>query len=477
MSNKREEQDMLKVLKMNQEQCEQALDKARELRAQASSDIAATDEFIKQTDEFIKQLDSTMGRQSRPEFQEPVVAPPPPVQIETPHWEDLVEEANWLHPEEVTWQDLLTPSEYADAMRRLDEINAAFSKKTSIFNKTDLCFLAVATALQVAKTLLFPFFAGKAGYGDGFDPDARKADNDSDIKKEEKESKDQFKEKHKNHGKKHWLKILYQSVPYDTSVGSSDAEINLHGRYHRLYTLGHDPVWGWIFGPANILTDCITFNTFQTNRVSRINPVTGKKQLRITKEIVPMPKMFVEAYQCAREDRLNLPAAVVAHGIHLKSDEYTKLGLPVPILSAINEEFASKLYSENYDALCFSRDLKIIGASFAISKFIDVIIALVHGLFRKEEEPKDLYEVRTRKILLVSNSIAGTSTVIQALVTQNVTKLDIGGLLELVSRLFTDIRFITRIKQEFVEQQLDQDFQGVLDELDEISRTLRGESQ
>ena len=361
-------------------------------------------------------------------------------------------------------------------MQRLDEINAAFSKKTSIFNKTDLCFLAVATALQTAKTLLFPYFANKLGYGDSFDPEDRKADNDPTIKKEEKEGKDQFKEKHKNHGKGHWLEILYQPVPYDANVGSKDAGVDIHGRNHRLYTLGHDPVWGWIFGTANILTDCITLNTLQTNRVSRVNPTTGSKQLWITKDIVSIPTMFRESYQCARDDRLNLPAALAAQAIHFKSDEYTKLGLPVPILSTLNEEFASKLYSENYDALCFNRDLKIVSVSFVISKLIDIIISLVHGFFRKDEEPKDLYEVRTRKILLISNSIAGASTVINALITKNMKTLDIGELLNLVTRLFTDIRFIARVKQEFVEQQLDQDFQCAVDELDEIYRKLEGMS-
>ena len=35
-------------------------------------------------------------------------------------------------------------------------------------------------------------------------------------------------------------------------------------------------------------------------------------------------------------------------------------------------------------------------------KLFDIIITLAHGLFRKENEDKDLFEVRTRKILLIS---------------------------------------------------------------------------
>ena len=139
----------------------------------------------------------------------------------------------------------------------------------------------------------------------------------------------------------------------------------------------------------------------------------------------------------------------------LKSDEFTKLGLPIPLLSSINENFASKLYRENYDALFFSRDEKIIGASFVVSKLVDIIISLTHGLFRKENEDKDLFEVRTRKILLISNAIASTSTVVNAAITSNPKNLDIGSLLNTTVHLFTDLKFIQQVKEEFILNEFD----------------------
>lgn len=71
--------------------------------------------------------------------------------------------------------------------------------------------------------------------------------------------------------------------------------------------------------------------------------------------------------------------------------------------------------------------MKLVGGSAGISIFIDLIIGLVHGLFNKEKINKDLYEVRTRKILLISNSIASTSNIIQTMITKNPKNLDIGG--------------------------------------------------
>ena len=97
-----------------------------------------------------------------------------------------------------------------------------------------------------------------------------------------------------------------------------------------------------------------------------------------------------------------------------------------------------------------------------------MIILLVHGLFRKENEAKDFYEVRTRKILSISNSIASTSTVIAAGITKNPKNLDIGSLFNTVTRLFTDIKFIARIKQEFIESEISRRVQEEIEEIDRL---------
>lgn len=373
-------------------------------------------------------------------------------------WEDIVAQANLHEPQVVVLEDIMSETEIQLAFDELDEINRKFSKKTGIVNKTDLAFLSIATALQVVKSLVFPYIAEKFDYGKSFDLAERLEHNDKSIEKAHREANDKFRDDHlKKHGTGHWINILYQTVPYDITRGSKDLGINMGGKYHRMYTLGHDPILGWIFGTANILTDCITFNNFHTNRISRVDPVTGKKKMVITPEVVFLGSMFNECYEMVQADFLNLPAALFAQAQHLKSDEFTKLGLPVPILSSINENFASKLYSEHYDALCLARDSKIIGTSFIVSKLFDIIISLAHGLFRKEDEDKDLYEVRTRKILLISNMIASSSTVINATVTSNPKNLDIGSLLNTVTHLFSDVRFISKIKEEFIESEISEE--------------------
>lgn len=388
-------------------------------------------------------------------------------------WEDIVSQAYLHEPAQVVLEDIMTEKEIQSAFQELDEINRKFSKKTGIVNKIDLSFLAVSTALQVAKSLVFPYVAEKFDYGKSFDPSERLDHNDKSIEKKHREANDKFRDKHlEKHGTGQWINILYQTVPYDITKGSKDLGINMGGKYHRMYTLGHDPILGWIFGTANILTDCITFNNFHTNRISRVDSITGAKKMVITPEVVFLGTMFKECYDMVKVDFLNLPAALFAQAQHLKSDEFTKLGLPVPILSSINENFASKLYSENYDALCFARDAKIVGVSFVVSKLFDMIISLTHGLFRKEDEDRDLFEVRTRKILLISNAIASTSTVINATITSNPKNLDIGSLLNTTTHLFTDLRFIAKIKEEFIESEIAEKLQKEIVAIDELYENI-----
>lgn len=446
-----EEKDFNKVLKMNQNE-------SFSLEKRYSSQIDRLDESINSSEVLLRSLGYNLPNKTVSKKEKTLSAE---IQEIKPY-KDLVRKANVEIQNDIELEDLLSEKEFQDAYKRLDAIHEEFSHKTSIVNKTDLMFLGIATALQTTKSLLFGQIAKKFDYGNSFNPDDRLAHNDKSIEKEHRRANDEFKEKHEKHGHGYWMNILYQTPPYDITRGSPAINRNMEGGYHRIHTLGHDPILGWIFGTANILTDTITFEDFKSNRVIR------KPKMMITPESVSFTKLFSESFEMCKADSLNLPAAIFAEGCHLKSDEFTKLGLPVPILEAINPDFASKLYKSNYDALCFSRDLKIVGASAGISIFIDLIIGLVHGLFNKEKINKDLYEVRTRKILLISNSIASTSNIIQTVITNNPKNLDLGGLFVTLSHLFMDLRFISRIKEEFIRQELNKDLIKELERLDSI---------
>lgn len=114
------------------------------------------------------------------------------------------------------------------------------------------------------------------------------------------------------------------------------------------------------------------------------------------------------------------------------------------------------------------KDIAIIGNQAAWSILINMIIGLIHGLFynpQKDGERK-LYEVRTQKILSISNVLVSTGNIVYAAGTEDWGKLDIGGILVTLYRLFTDVRFITRVKKNFIDKEMDKVLEKELKELD-----------
>ncbi|MDF7822916.1 hypothetical protein P4B35_02745 [Pontiellaceae bacterium B12227] len=340
----------------------------------------------------------------------------------------------------------------------LDDLDRQFSEITKL-DKTDFSFLFFATALQTLRWVISPRI------GESFNPEDRLAENDKSIKDDIKNKNKDYQKKHKdwNSGKskegyKDWQNIVFSKPPFDTVSGSAQFGLNLSGLNHRYKTLGHDPMLGWIFGTINIMTDTATMNTLRTFDIEK-----G----RFIKETT-IGHAINDFICSAKEDWHRIPAAVFAEGIHLKSDEFTKIGLPVPLVSVFSEKLAEALCKDHYDKLCLVKDLRTVGRQAAFSIIINMIISAVHGLFYDPEKYPDpkLYEVKTRKILLYSNAMASSSNLISVAVKSyagDVTawqKLDIGGLAVTLYRIVTDVDFICKIKEEFITNGFDELISG-----------------
>ena len=385
--------------------------------------------------------------------------------LEVSSWDEIVEEASRSVDYDVELEDLLSQEEFQIAYNDLDKINKEFSGKTKL-NKVDIAFLFVATSLQILRWCLM----NKLVENIEAQPIVDSKTGDKNVKQKQKD----YANKHsdwdsskENQGKtlrekegKSWKEIVFGSVPYDATAGSPAQNVKMEGGNHRYKTLGHDPILGWIFGTANILTDTITLNNFTSYRIAK---------MKFTSEMLSLPTIFSECLSRVQGDIHLLPAAIFKQGVHFTSDRYTKKGLPVPIVGVFSETLSGKLYKDQYNELSLLKDMKT-GTSAVISMFINMIVGLIHGFKYKEESDGDreLYEARTRKILMYSNIIASSSNVLAVYITKNPKKLDIGGLLVTASRLFTDIRFITRVKQEFVNSQLDVGIQKEIDEANSL---------
>lgn len=350
----------------------------------------------------------------------------------------------------------------------LNQLDDIFEERTS-FNKIDVSFLMFATALQLLRIYLLPRFQEKLLDNE------RLPHDDQSIKDMERDLVGKYKEEHQkkwdskksDKGYRSWQEIAFTiKVPYDATrrsgIGFHDR--NMHGGYHRVKTLGHDPWLGWIFGVANIITDSITICPEFKERGKCI-PVIETYDVDMRnfawKEKCLTTHMFMNAMDSIREDKHRLYAAIFAQGMHLASDKYTKLGLPIPVLSLLSPDKAYEIYSSGYDYLDLKFDTQILRrttASAGQAILINAIIGALHNLFyNPNEEPnRDLYNVKTRKIILFSNSIATSSDIISTAIHSSrgdvraVKNFDLGGFLATLYRLTTDIYFIQRVKEEFI---------------------------
>lgn len=159
-------------------------------------------------------------------------------------------------------------------------------------------------------------------------------------------------------------------VPYDAQ-DNRHTTIRVEGLsayYHRLLQLGHDPLLGFVFGVADILTGRMTTIDKAGNIVSQV----------------------MENYADRKE--ADIFAALAKQVIHFKSDVTTSMGLPVPLMSLFNflqfgsigeeeqtiAEIVQGMYYEGYDFIHF--------CSMSIPAIlVEVIVRLGYAIKRIKE--------------------------------------------------------------------------------------------
>ena len=383
----------------------------------------------------------------------------------------------------------------------IDSIDDEFERITQL-TKKDISLLFVCIGLQVARWTIIssvqPFLLDykteltpreerlTAQEGDRFAEESTETQKANDKKQDfideydinkNKASKDYTDETYRTVSQ-----ILFRPVPYDAISTFNDSDhpyrqehtkklleqvlpFKISGNTHRSLTLGHDPIWGWIFGTINIITRSITFkaSSFPTFPVIEKGNKITSPQSNILKEM----KTALDSIEM---DNNRLPAAVVKQSLHFASDKYTKTGLPIPLISA---EQAQELIEKEWNSVelekwihhasrTFAYDLSIVAVQRSASCLINEIIRVIHILICNSENiDSQLREVRTKRIISLSNLIASSSNIlyaaVNAAVKENVSEgikvLDIGGIIETTNRLIADISFRNEIKMEYLKNQ------------------------
>ena len=241
-----------------------------------------------------------------------------------------------------------------------------------------------------------------------------------------------------------WQDVLFQSVPYDAIKTSSHiTDTGIAGTTHRYRTLGHDPVLGWVFGTANIMTNALTKTDFVTTYQISNNVILRHYPLGTM-------GMLNRAAGYAKADPMLLAASVARQAIHFGSDYFTKQGLPIPVIATVNNNLAGTMLTKCHI------DMWSVTRGAIVAALINQLIAVIHRLFFDEahDGSENMYEVRTRKILSYSNAIAVGSNVVVTAITRDLQKLDGGGILVALHRFISDFEFIQEIKRDFLKDEV-----------------------
>lgn len=234
------------------------------------------------------------------------------------------------------------------------------------------------------------------------------------------------------------------------------------GANHRFATIAHDPLIGLVFGTANIMTNTITCVKSPLNISGLEIPVITTNHVIYTSNYShpvigtygSTTMMLGNMIKRIPDEPVAFVAALIKQIIHIGTDMFTPCGIQFPVanivLSNTNVEKITKHIGWG--------DLIKVSTSAKIAELINTVISILHTLvhdFSDGVEP-ELYSVRTRKIILYSNAIATGSNVIWVGANvgagdkSQVKNLDIGGLIVLMKRLYTDTEYIQQIKEEFV---------------------------
>lgn len=323
--------------------------------------------------------------------------------------------------------------------KTLEEFSQKFQERTEL-DARDQAILFLAIALQIARQYCLTSFPQRMS-----DQEAAKHT----LGKMEEHSN----RKHRlYHPSLH--EVISNPVPFDANIGANGALAGGGVLGHRVTAIGHDPILGLIFGTANFATSTLTTSSMVSYHIYTGMVNSGGKMSAhdmFTKKADTSKVLLYtkdKLLHGSATDRSIVAVSLLKEVIHLKSDLYTRHSLPVPLVSQYSPQLASDLAQRGLDMA----NIVTVGKQAEYAMLINTLIALLHGIFfdGAGEDDRRLYEVKTRKILMYSNLVASSSNLAVVAITEDMSKLDLGGLAVTLYRLITDTCFIAQVKYDFI---------------------------
>ena len=209
---------------------------------------------------------------------------------------------------------------------------------------------------------------------------------------------------------------------------------------------------------------------------------TYKVEYPKIQEKIQFFETFLTSVKAGIDDYKRIPAALIRQAMHISSDTYCTIGLPIPFLNATTQQkFLEQGWNSNElaknlvkfkDAL--AKNMTVFLLQLLISYFINIVIGNLHLLFYNEEKDGnlELYNVRTQKIIATSNAISsglniayvgtkiyvGCKTTNMNSIKDGIKKIDLGGYINTIHQIVKSKKLQERIRREYLEKKLYEKF-------------------
>lgn len=273
-----------------------------------------------------------------------------------PTWEQLCNEADAVVGNQCALEDLFTKEELKENELYIKQLNREYNELHHL-DKYDIGISAVAGLTGALVDILMVGIPQKT-------PEGLKGGVLANY------VRDYFDKRFPEEEMQRLANSKVSKVPYDAQDNRNTTQYveGLSAYYHRLLSLGHDPLLGLVIGVADIMSGSMT---------------TIDKTGKIITQIIP---------EYADRTEMDLFLAIAKQIIHFKSDITTSMGLPAPLMGLFNllqfgsigeaeqtiAEIVQGMYYEGYDFIHF--------CSLSIPVMIaEVIVRIGYALKRIKE--------------------------------------------------------------------------------------------
>lgn len=300
------------------------LHQRRELEAIGFPDLQSADKRIAESEALLRSLGYGLPqKRTTLENQKPVMV--------VPSWESLCYEAEQAVGMNVELKAIFTDEELRQNSAAIQQLNRDY-KALHHLDKYDIAISVTAGMVGAAVDILMVGIPQKTPMG-------LSAGTLSNFIRSE------FEKRFPEADMEKLANSKVSKVPFDAQDNRHTTEYveGLSAYYHRLLSLGHDPLLGFVIGVVDILTGRMT---------------TIDKAGQIVSQVM-------ENYADRKES--DIFAALAKQMIHFKSDITTSMGLPAPLMSLFNlfqfgsigeeeqtiAEIVQGMYYEGYDFIHF----------------------------------------------------------------------------------------------------------------------------